>query len=141
MRSLAEGKTVKILCVGKKGYDILSASSNARSSRSSISASIRQLGFGQADLVGEKIRELYDKGDFDVCTLFFSTFRSVIAQIPTAQRLIPAEVPKPEPADQRIAYDYEPDEAGILASSCRATSPFRCCGRCSRTTPPTRARG
>src|SRR5262249_30181289 len=81
--------------------------------------SVRNLGFGEADLVGSKIRKLYADGEFDVCTLFYSTFKSVISQIPTAKRLIPAEVPEQDPkaseSAQRIAYEYEPDEGAILA--------------------------
>ena len=92
-----------------------SASSSKTSSISSISAPCGQLGFGNADQVGQKIRKLYADGEFDVCTLFYSTFKSVIQQIPTAKRLIPAEVPAPKPGDQKIAYEYEPDETAILA--------------------------
>jgi F-type H+-transporting ATPase subunit gamma len=112
---LAEGKTVKIICVGRKGYDILKRNFERQIIEVVDFRSVRQLGFEQADLVGEKIRDLYEAGGFDVCTLFYSTFKSVIAQIPTAKRLIPAEVPAAAPAEQRIAYDYEPDETGILA--------------------------
>jgi F-type H+-transporting ATPase subunit gamma len=111
----AEGKTVKILCVGKKGYDILKRSFERQIVDVIEFRSVRNLGFEHADLVGERIRELYENGGFDVCTLFYSTFRSVIQQIPTAKRLIPAEVPDIPSPDQRISYEYEPDEGAILA--------------------------
>lgn len=77
--------------------------------------SVRQLGFEHADQVGAKIRKLYAEGAFDVCTLYYSTFKSVISQIPTAKRLIPAEVPVVQEGAQKVAYDYEPDEGAILA--------------------------
>jgi F-type H+-transporting ATPase subunit gamma len=111
---LAQGRTVKILCVGRKGYDILKRYFERQIIEVVDFRSVRQLGFDQADLVGEKVRDLYDEGGFDVCTLFYSTFRSVIQQIPTEKRLIPAEVPDFVPGDQRIVYDYEPDETSIL---------------------------
>jgi F-type H+-transporting ATPase subunit gamma len=112
---MSQGKTVKILCVGKKGYDILRRNFERQIVDLVEFRAVRSLGFEQADLVGEKIRELYAAGEFDVCTLYYSTFRSVIQQIPTVKRLIPAEVPAVVPADQRIAYEYEPDEGSILA--------------------------
>jgi F-type H+-transporting ATPase subunit gamma len=112
---MAQGKTVKILCVGKKGFDILRRQFERQIIGMMEFRSVRSLGFEQADLVGERIRELYQGGEFDVCTLFFATYKSVIQQIPTEKRLIPAEVPAVAPDEQRIAYEYEPDEGGILA--------------------------
>jgi F-type H+-transporting ATPase subunit gamma len=112
---IGQGKTVKILCVGKKGYDILKRSFERQIVDVIEFRSVRNLGFEHADLVGERVRDLYDSGEIDVCILFYSTFRSVIQQIPTAKRLIPAEVPDIQSADQRISYEYEPDEGAILA--------------------------
>jgi len=112
---LAEGKTVKILCVGRKGADILKRTFEKLILEVIEFRSVRNLGYVQADLVGQKIRDLYARGEFDVCTLFYSTFKSVIQQIPTAKRLVPAEVPVVQPGTQKIAYDYEPDESAILA--------------------------
>ena len=112
---LAEGKTVKILCVGRKGADILKRQFERLILEVIEFRSVRNLGYEQAELVGQKVRDLYAKGEFDVCTLFYSTFKSVIQQIPTAKRLVPAEVPAPKPGVQKTAYDYEPDEGAILA--------------------------
>jgi F-type H+-transporting ATPase subunit gamma len=112
---IGAGKTVKILCVGRKGYDVLKRQLEQNIIDLIDFRSVRTLGFGNADQVGQKIRKLYADGEFDVCTLFYSTFKSVIQQIPTAKRLIPAEVPAPAPGDQKIAYEYEPDETAILA--------------------------
>jgi F-type H+-transporting ATPase subunit gamma len=112
---IGAGKTVKILCVGRKGYDVLKRQLEQNIIDLIDFRSVRTLGFGNADQVGQKIRTLYADGEFDVCTLFYSTFKSVIQQIPTTKRLIPAEVPAPAPGDQKIAYEYEPDETAILA--------------------------
>ncbi|MDQ0396234.1 F0F1 ATP synthase subunit gamma [Labrys monachus] len=112
---IGAGKTVKILCVGRKGFDVLKRQFEKQIIDLVEFRSVRTLGFENADLVGQKIRKLYAEGGFDVCTLFYSTFRSVIQQIPTAKRLIPAEIPEVKAGDQRIAYDYEPDEGAILA--------------------------
>ena len=112
---IGAGKTVKILCVGRKGYDVLKRQLEQNIIDLIDFRSVRTLGFGNAEQVGQKIRKLYADGEFDVCTLFYSTFKSVIQQIPTAKRLIPAEVPAPTPGDQKIAYEYEPDETAILA--------------------------
>ena len=76
-----------------------------------------QLGFEQADMVAQKVLSLFEEGEFDVATLFYSRFRSVIAQIPTAQQIIPAELDAGARARRRDAvYDYEPDEGEILAT-------------------------
>ena len=86
------------------------------SSRPSTCAPCARSGFEHADEIGAKIVALFDAGEFDVCTLFFSRFRSVIAQIPTAQQLIPAGVPAKARGDNGGAvYEYEPDEEDILA--------------------------
>jgi F-type H+-transporting ATPase subunit gamma len=70
------------------------------------------MGFEQAEMVAKKIVALFDEGQFDVCTLFFSRFKSVIAQIPTGQQIIP---PVFEKAETSAAYEYEPEEEEILA--------------------------
>ncbi|MGJ4858688.1 F0F1 ATP synthase subunit gamma [Labrys sp. KB_33_2] len=112
---LGQGKTVKIICVGRKGYDVLKRQLEKHIIELVDFRSVRQLGFEHADQVGAKVRKLYAEGGFDVCTLFYSTFKSVISQIPTAKRLIPAEVPAVKEGTQKIAYEYEPDEGAILA--------------------------
>src|SRR5690606_7371314 len=91
-RLLAEGKTVKILCVGRKGYDILKRQFAPIIVETISFRDVRQLGYGNAQTVGEKILEMYAAGEFDVATLFYARFRSVISQVPTAQQLIPAKV-------------------------------------------------
>ena len=114
---MAQGKTVKIICVGKKGYDQLRRQFEKQIMELIELRSIRNLGFTNADPIGKKIIGLFEAGDFDVCTLFFSRFKSVITQIPTATQLIPAALPaEASSAGAHAAYDYEPDEAEILTS-------------------------
>src|SRR5271166_3752458 len=103
----SEGKTVKIICVGKKGHDQLRRTHERQILELIDLRAVRTISYDTARPIAEKIIAL-----FDVCTLFYSRFRSVIAQIPTAQQLIPPELgPKDEKAP---AYDYEPDEGEIL---------------------------
>jgi F-type H+-transporting ATPase subunit gamma len=114
---LAGGKTVKILCVGKKGADVL------RSEFSDIMLpvvdlrEVKNVGYNNASDVAHQVLGMFDADDFDVATLFYSEFQSVISQIPTAQQIIPPNIPEVE-SDASSAstfYDYEPDENEILA--------------------------
>jgi F-type H+-transporting ATPase subunit gamma len=108
----AEGKTVKILCVGKKGYDQLRRTHERQILEMIDLRSVRNIGYGTAKPIADKIIGLFEAGEFDVCTLFFSRFRSVISQIPTAQQLIPPELGAKD--ENATVYDYEPDESEIL---------------------------
>jgi F-type H+-transporting ATPase subunit gamma len=109
----AEGKTVKILCVGKKGYDQLRRTHEKQILGLTELRAVRIISYETAQPIAAKVIELFENGEFDVCTLFYSRFKSVITQIPTAQRLIPPELgPKDEKAP---VYEYEPDEGEILA--------------------------
>ena len=110
-----EGKQVKILCVGRKGYDQLKRVYEKQIVETIELRSVRTLGFTNAEAIASKIVALFEAGEFDVCTLFFSRFRSVIAQVPTAQQIIPAVVPEQTETGARAAYEYEPDEEDILA--------------------------
>jgi F-type H+-transporting ATPase subunit gamma len=114
-RLLAEGRTVKIICVGKKGYDILRRQFGDRIIDFVDLRGARTLGFEHADGIAQKVLSLFEAGEFDVATLFYSRFRSVIAQIPTAQRLIPAEIEAGAGGSDAV-YDYEPEEGEILAT-------------------------
>ena len=114
---LGQGKTVKILCVGKKGWDQLRRQYEKNIIELIDMRAVRQMAFSDADPVGRKIIALFEAGEFDVCTLFFSRFKSVIQQIPTVLRLIPAEIPARSAAEGgATVYDYEPDEGEILSS-------------------------
>ncbi|QDG74669.1 F0F1 ATP synthase subunit gamma [Labrenzia sp. PHM005] len=115
---IGQGKTVKILCVGKKGFDAIKRDLGQHVIETIELRGVKNVGFSNADEIGRKILSMYDNGEFDVCTLFYATFQSVIAQIPTAQQLIPAHFEASEGNDEEGAsavYEYEPDEAEILA--------------------------
>jgi F-type H+-transporting ATPase subunit gamma len=114
-RLTGEGKRVKILCVGRKGYDQLKRIYERQIIETIELRSVRVLGFANAEAIASKIIALFDAGEFDVCSLFFSRFRSVIAQIPTAQQIIPAVIPEQADNGPRAAYEYEPEEEDILA--------------------------
>ena len=113
---LAAGKTVKILAVGKKGRDQLKRLHGDKIIKYIDLSGTRTLGADAAHMVGDAVRELYEAGEFDVATLYFSRFRSVISQVPTALQLIPAHAPEGvAPPDLKGAvYEYEPGEAEIL---------------------------
>jgi F-type H+-transporting ATPase subunit gamma len=112
---MAEGKEVKFFCVGRKGYEQLRRLYQKQIIEHVELRSVRALAFEHAEGIGDKIVRLYEEGAFDVCTLFFSRFKSVIAQIPTAQQIIPP-VFAGEAAgnDTGAVYEYEPDEDEIL---------------------------
>lgn len=112
---LAEGKEVKIICVGRKGYDQLRRLFASHIIDSIDLRAVRQIHFDNADEIAQKIIALYNRGEFDVCTLFFSRFKSVIAQVPTAQQLIPAVFPGTAAEAGGPVYEYEPEEDHILA--------------------------
>jgi F-type H+-transporting ATPase subunit gamma len=114
-RLLADGKTVKIICVGKKGYDILRRQFAEQIIELVDLRSVRQISFEQGDMIAQKVLSRFDAGEFDVATLFYSRFRSVIAQIPTAQQIIPAQIEASASATDAV-YDYEPDEGEILTT-------------------------
>ena len=113
-----QGKTVKILCVGKKGYDQLKRQYEKQIIGVEDLRSVRNIGFSNADAIGKKIIAMFEAGEFDVCTLFFSRFRSVIAQIPTANQLIPAQIAVNDnaAAGAQAAYEAEPGQEEILAT-------------------------
>ena len=110
------GKTVKILAVGKKGRDQLRRTHGSKIVQYVDLSGQRNVNADSAHIVSEAILELFQQGQFDVATLFFSRFKSVISQIPTALQLIPARAPEGvTPPDLKGAvYEYEPSEEEIL---------------------------
>jgi len=111
-RLIAEGKTVKILTIGKKGREQLRRDlGSALVGHVDLSA-VRRLGYTDASSIAQEVLNRYAAGEFDVCTLFYNRFQSVISQVPTARQLIPASF---EPREGALAqYEYEPDEESIL---------------------------
>ncbi|MER9615162.1 F0F1 ATP synthase subunit gamma [Mesorhizobium sp. M0207] len=115
---LADGKQVKIICVGKKGFDILRRDYGALIIERVDLREVKTLGFVNADAIAKKVIHLFNEGGFDICTLFYSQFKSVISQIPTAQQIIPAGTPAAgaEVRDGGSAvYEYEPEPGEILS--------------------------
>jgi len=114
-RLTAQGKTVKIFTVGKKGNDALKRLYGKYIVEAVDHRSVKTLGFSNAQAVANRILDMFEAGQFDICTLFFSEFKSVISQKPTALQLIPMVVTGAKPADLGGAvYDAEPEEGEIL---------------------------
>ena len=111
---MAKGKEVKFFCVGRKGYEQLRRLYEKQIIEHIELRAVRTLAFEHAENIGEKIVRLYEQGAFDVCTLFFSRFKSVIAQIPTAQQIIPPVFEGDAGNNNGVVYEYEPDEDEIL---------------------------
>ncbi|MDB5502231.1 MAG: synthase gamma subunit [Tardiphaga sp.] len=111
-----QGKEVKFFCVGRKGYEQLRRTFDKQIVEHLELRAVKQLGFVNAEDIAKKVLARFDNGEFDVCTLFFSRFKTVIAQIPTAQQIIPLVVQaKPAVADGPApVYEYEPEEDEIL---------------------------
>jgi F-type H+-transporting ATPase subunit gamma len=124
---IAEGKEVKFFCVGRKGYEQLKRQYERMIIEHIELRSVRTIGFANAEEIADRILRLFADGAFDVCTLFFSRFKSVIAQIPTAQQIIPPVFEASSDASPArrsesgasdpgaASYEYEPDEEEILA--------------------------
>lgn len=117
---LAAGKTIKILCVGRKGYGLLKRDFGQYVIGQRDLSAVKKIGFANAQPIATEILAMFERGEFDVATLFFSKFQSALAQIPTKQQLIPA--PLPDVANDAdlmdelggAIYDYEPGEEEIL---------------------------
>jgi F-type H+-transporting ATPase subunit gamma len=118
VRLRADGKTVKILTVGRKGADNLRRDWGSRIVERMDLRGQKQITFAIAGDIAGKVLALFDAGEFDVATLYFSEFKSVITQKPTALQLIPARIPPANGAagaGAEAAYEFEPDENEILA--------------------------
>jgi F-type H+-transporting ATPase subunit gamma len=109
-----EGKEVKFFCVGRKGYEQLRRLFEKQIVEHLDLRGVRQLGFVNAEDIAKKVLARFEGGEFDVCTLFYSRFKSVIAQIPTAQQIIPLVVEEQGGAASTTSYEYEPEEDEIL---------------------------
>jgi len=114
-RLRANGKTVKIITVGKKGYDILRRDFSALIVDRIELREVKTIGFANADAIAKKVIAQFNQGEFDVCTLIYSEFKSVISQVPTALQIIPAAAPAAEAeAEASAIYEYEPEPGEIL---------------------------
>lgn len=112
-----QGKEVKFFCVGRKGYEQLRRQFDKQIVEHVELRSVKVLGFKNAEDIAKKVIARFEAGEFDVCTLFYSRFKSVVAQIPTAQQIIPLVLEEKEAsAGATAVYDYEPAEDEILSS-------------------------
>jgi F-type H+-transporting ATPase subunit gamma len=109
-----EGKEVKFFCVGRKGYEQLRRQFERQIIEHVDLRGVRQLAFKNAEDIAKQVIARFEAGEFDVCTLFFSRFRSVISQVPTAQQIIPLVVEEAAGNGSTTAYEYEPEEDEIL---------------------------
>ncbi|MBX9711778.1 MAG: F0F1 ATP synthase subunit gamma [Xanthobacteraceae bacterium] len=110
-----QGKEVKFFCVGRKGYEQLRRQFDKQIVGHVELRSVKVLGYKNAEDIAKKVVAMFDGGEFDVCTLFYAHFKSVIAQVPTAQQIIPLVIEAKEAGGASSVYDYEPAEDEILA--------------------------
>jgi len=111
---IAAGKTVKIVTVGKKGCDVIRRDLGQHFIDHVDMTEVKRVGYDDARSIAQNLLARFDSGEFDVATLFFSEFVNVVTQIPTAQQIIPAAYDSGG-GESAAFYDYEPDEATILA--------------------------
>jgi F-type H+-transporting ATPase subunit gamma len=109
------GKTVKILTVGKKGRDAMKRDYAQYFVDHVDMTEVKRVGYADAQAVAANVLRRFDAGEFDVAKIFYSQFQNVVTQIPTNQQIIPADVGEPDKADTETFYEYEPDETAILA--------------------------
>ncbi|MGB2026575.1 MAG: F0F1 ATP synthase subunit gamma [Candidatus Puniceispirillaceae bacterium] len=116
-RLRGEGKTVKLLMVGRKSADALRRELGDSYIEALEGIQGTSVAFADAASIGDKVRTGFEAGEFDVCTVIFNKFKSAISQEVTLKKLIPAEVDESAPvSDQSVSYEYEPDEDELLAA-------------------------
>lgn len=112
---IAQGKTVKILTVGKKGREQMKRDLGDYFIGHVDLSEVKNVGYVNAQDLARDLLSRFDAGEFDVATIFYNRFQSVISQVPTEQQIIPASFEAAEDAGESTLYDYEPDEEAILA--------------------------
>jgi len=116
-RLRGEGKTVKLLMVGRKSADALRRELGDSYIEALEGIQGTSVAFADAASIGDKVRTGFEAGEFDVCTIIFNKFKSAISQEITLKKLIPAEVDDTAAADdQGVSYEYEPEEEELLAA-------------------------
>ncbi len=112
---LNEGKNLKIITVGTKGYDQIKREFGKYVIKKFSFKEKKQISFNEAEIIGKEIIDLFNKGEFDKCILFYNNFKNVITQIPQAQQIIPAEnKSKDKVEESSLSYEFEPEEDEIL---------------------------
>tara|TARA_B100001778_G_scaffold326169_1_gene322495 strand:- start:1139 stop:2017 length:879 start_codon:yes stop_codon:yes gene_type:complete len=116
LKLLEQGKTVKILTVGKKGRDVVKRDLGKHFVDHIDLSEIKSIRYTDAQAISKSILERFTAGEFDIATLFYSKFVNVVTQIPTAQQVIPASFDDDEGTKtESVNYEYEPTEEEILA--------------------------
>ena len=116
LKLLEQGKTVKIITVGKKGRDVVKRDLGEHFVDHIDLSEIKSIRYSDAQAISKSILERFTAGEFDVATLFYSKFVNVVTQIPTAQRVIPASFDDDQGTKtESVNYEYEPTEEEILA--------------------------
>jgi F-type H+-transporting ATPase subunit gamma len=120
LRLTQAGKIVKVLCVGRKGADALKREFGHLITKTIDFKAVKQMSFGEAEGVSKELLAEFEAGEFDVCTMYFSQFESVISQVPTALQLIPAEFEAKSDDEQKSSsaasiYEYEPNQEELLS--------------------------
>lgn len=110
----AQGKQVELLTVGKKGREQLKREYGDLFVHHVDMSEVKRIGYDNAREIADEILDRFDAGGFDVATLFYNRFESVISQVPTARQIIPAVVEEAAEPGASALYDYEPDEGAIL---------------------------
>ena len=111
------GKTVKILCIGRKGRDQLRRDHNDKITETIDGVGKAKLSYDEAAAIALKVEQMFEAGEFDVCTIIYNQFKSAITQILTMKQLIPVETPaeaEGESSDVKAVYEFEPEEDVIL---------------------------
>jgi len=112
-----ENKTVKIICVGKKGYDILKRQYSEIITEVIDMREVKSVSYQDAKNISDKIIKMFFDGEFDKCSIFYNKFKSVISQIPTEQQIVPIELEEDssnEGTNDQSTFDFEPGESEIL---------------------------
>ena len=113
----SEGKEVKLIIIGKKGKELLQRDYGEDIIEIYDFSEVKDIGFAEAEKVSENILSLFEDNKFDVCSLYFARFESVLSQVPICQKLIPFDIDSEAQEDndvENICYEYEPDEEDIL---------------------------
>ncbi|RZO61696.1 MAG: F0F1 ATP synthase subunit gamma [Candidatus Pelagibacterales bacterium] len=111
-----EGKVLKIITVGSKGYDQLKRVFNENIIEKISFKDSKNINYFDAEKVGKIIINSFEKKEFDVCTIFYNKFKNVITQIPQAQQIIPLKASEVEGNSPEDNYEFEPDEDEILSN-------------------------
>ena len=117
---IKQGKQVKIICIGKKGYDLIRRSHEEKIIDFISLKEVKSIAYSDAEGIGNNIVARFEEGEFDICKLYYSSFKSVISQIPQAQQLIPLPIGNEVDNDDSdtnsslAIYDYEPEESDVM---------------------------